>query len=122
MLESGFDMNCKKLLRLDSMPKIGLRKREEEELFGGPPRRGPLRGAGAGERRRGHSDPRPPRGALLRVQPAGLPAPHAAKLPAGAEEDAAVVERRLGARLITLVTIQNECNSPNHFVRLIHKL
>ena len=111
MHESGFDMNCKKLLRFDSMPKIGLRKREEEELAGGPPRRGPLRGAGAGERR-DHSDPRPPRrGALFRVQPAGLPAPHAAKFPAGAEEDAAVVERRLGARLKTLVTIHNECHS-----------
>ena len=111
MHESKFDMNCKKLLRFDSMPKIGLRKREEEELAGGPPRRGPLRGAGAGERR-DHSDPRPPRrGALFRVQPAGLPAPHAAKFPAGAEEDAAVVERRLGARLKTLVTIHNECHS-----------
>ena len=91
---------------------IGLRKREEEELSGGPPRRGPLRGAGAGQRR-DHSDPRPPRGALLRVQPAGLPAPHAAKLLAGAEEDAAVVERRLGARLKTLVTRTNVTHAPN---------
>ena len=90
------------------MPKIGLRKREEEELAGGSPRRGgPLRGTGAGERR-DYSDPGSPRrGALLRVQPAGLPAPHAAELSAGAEEDAAVVERRLGARLKTLVTITN---------------
>ena len=79
------------------MEYIGLRKFIKEELARGFPGGGPVRGVGECNRRR---EPATTEwGTVLGVQPAGLPAPHAAELSAGAEEDAAVVERRLGARL-----------------------
>ena len=93
-------------------PKIDLRKRVKEEFARGSPRRGPIHRIGVWkpryfepgilQRGRGRR-----RGAVLGVQPAGLPASHAAKLFAGAEEDAAIVERRLGARLKRLSQSHN---------------
>ena len=100
-------------------PKIDLRKRVKEEFARGSPRRGPVRRIGVWER--GDIKPgtlprgRGQRGAVLGVQPAGLPASHAPKLFAGAEEDTALVERRLGARIKRLSLAKS-------FVRLIYKL